>query len=315
VRSGIPAKDIAHKLYARLAQENLRARFVPIHHLQEIRDDLKEKHRQGLFDQRFYDEWIKTLIGNLSGDYSGAHSLIIVAVPQPQYRVRFNWRGESYAFIIPPTYFYHMDEPAKKSIQELLASNGYTLSEADLPKKLLTVRSGLGRYGRNNLCYVQDLGTYHRLLAFATDMVCLEDRWQDVLMLDECRSCTACRHACPTGAISDERFLLHAELCITFHNESERDFPDWLRPEWHNSLVGCMLCQKVCPVNKPVVDWIEDTCEFTEKETAQIIDKIPVEQFSPHTVQKLKDIFFDGFISSFGRNLRALLSNKGVLNR
>lgn len=309
------ANDIAKNVYARLTQEKLRGRIVSGQHLQELRDDLKSKHAQGLFNQRFYDEWIQALVLGPLEKSAAAKSLIIVAVPQPQYRVVFNWRGGSHAFIIPPTYFYHMDEPVKKILQEILDPYGYQLWDISPPKKLLAVRSGLGRYGKNNLCYIQDLGTFHRLLAFSSDMPCPQDDWHDIQMLDECRDCSACQRACPTGAISDERFLLHAELCITFHNESDRDFPDWLRPEWHNTLVGCILCQKVCPVNKPFVDWIHDTCEFSEKETAQIIDRIPIEQFSPHTMQKIKDIYFDGSTDAFGRNLRALLSKKGVLDQ
>jgi epoxyqueuosine reductase len=309
------ANDIAEKLYARLAQDKLRARIVSGQHLQELRDDLKYKHMQGLFDRRFYDGWIQALVLGPLEKTSAAGSLIIVAVPQPQYRIIFNWHEKKYAFIIPPTYFHHTDEPVKNTLQDVLRQYGYHVSDMPPPKKLLAVRSGMGRYGKNNLCYVNDLGTFHRLLAFSSDMPCPEDHWHDVQMLDECRDCTACQHGCPTGAISSDRFLLHAELCITFHNEHERDFPDWLRPEWHNALVGCMLCQKVCPVNKSVVDWIEDTCEFSEKETAQIIDRIPAEQFSPLTMQKLKAIFFDGSTYAFGRNLRALLSKKGVLDQ
>ncbi|UCC11634.1 MAG: 4Fe-4S binding protein [candidate division WOR-3 bacterium] len=133
-------------------------------------------------------------------------------------------------------------------------------------------------------------------------------------MLDECHECTLCQRACPTGAIPDDRFLLRAERCIAFHNEHERDFPDWLRPEWHNALVGCMLCQKVCPVNKPVVDWIEDTCEFSEKETTQIIDQVSTERFSAGTLEKLKNKHFEVSISTLGRNLKALMIEKGIVN-
>lgn len=306
--------NIVQELYARLAQDKLQARIVSGTHLQELRDDLKQKHTQGLFDQDFYEEWVKALVLGPLAKAASSRSLIIVGVPQPQYRVRFNWRGESHSFIIPPTYFHHMDEPVKKTLEEFLSRYHYSLSEILLPKKLLTVRSGLGRYGRNNLCYIQELGTFHRLLTFSSDMPVPQDHWYELRMLDECRDCHACERACPSGAISNERVLLHAERCITFHNESERDFPDWIRPEWHNVLVGCMLCQKACPVNQLFIDWIEDTCEFTESETTQIINGIPVEQFQPETVQKLKDIYFDGFINTFGRNLKALMVKKGVIN-
>ena len=73
--------------------------------------------------------------------------------------------------------------------------------------------------------------------------------------------------ACPTDAIRSDRFLVYAERCITFHNERPRDFPQWLDPSWHYSLVGYMICQNVCPINQKLLNWIEAAAAFSEKET------------------------------------------------
>lgn len=53
----------------------------------------------------------------------------------------------------------------------------------------------------------------------------------------------ACLIECPTGAIGKDRFLLHAERRLVFHNERPAGvpFPDWIDPAWHNALFGCTI--------------------------------------------------------------------------
>lgn len=67
----------------------------------------------------------------------------------------------------------------------------------------------------------------------------------------DCANCSVCLKNCPTGAISVNRFLIHGEKCMTYLNEyaPNYDFPEWVKPEWHNSLIGCMSCQLKCPKN------------------------------------------------------------------
>ena len=127
-----------------------------------------------------------------------------------------------------------------------------------MPEKLLAVRSGLARYGKNNITYVPGMGSLHRLAVFVSDLPCVEDNWGEVKTLKTCDGCTACMDACPTGAIVSDRFLIHAERCITFHNERIEEFPEWLDSSWHNCLVGCLRCQWVCPENRDVRQWVED---------------------------------------------------------
>ena len=127
-------------------------------------------------------------------------------------------------------------------------------------------------------------------------------------MLEECEKCQACIKGCPTNAIASDRVLLHAERCIPFFNESKDDFPDWLDPSWHNALVGCMICQKICPVNKDFVDWIDDKAEFSEEETALLLKGIPFDQHSSATQEKLAAIEWSYGLNILARNLHALLS-------
>ena len=128
------------------------------------------------------------------------------------------------------------------------------------------------------------MGSFHRLAAYYSDFPIEQDIWQELKMMDLCKECSACTNKCPTGAIPTDRFLLRVERCITFHNEhpGEIPFPEWIDPEGHNCLVGCLHCQKVCPANKKVIDWTEQGPEFSEEETFLILhgkdyDELPIE--------------------------------------
>lgn len=131
------------------------------------------------------------------------------------------WNGETLALILPPTYVGY--DETRKWVEDLLAqilrTKGYRVVRPSLPLKLLAVRSGLGWYGRNNICYVPGMGSFLQLVSVYSDLPCQKDSWREAQMMPSCQNCYACRLSCPTGAISSDRFLLRAERCIVFHNE------------------------------------------------------------------------------------------------
>ena len=107
-----------------------------------------------------------------------------------------------------------------------------------------------------------------------------------------------------------ERFLVQAGRCLTFHNEKPGDvpFPSWISPSAHNCLVGCLRCQKVCPENRGVLEWIEDGEVFSEDETAEILEGVPRERLSASVREKLQRDTLMVDLEILPRNLTALLS-------
>lgn len=174
--------------------------------------------------------------------------------------------------------------------------------------KLLAAGSGLARYGKNNITYVEDMGSYHRLTAFYTDATVFGEHWEEPQMLDQCHTCTACVKKCQTGAISSERFLLHTEKCLTYHNEREEPFPQWIDPSWHNCLIGCMVCQNACPVNKPFVRQLVHVGTFSREETGLILKDVAQGSLHQETLEKLKRINLLEYYKLISRNLNALLN-------
>jgi epoxyqueuosine reductase len=287
-------------------KRGFRGKIVPIAHVKELRQEIDALHRKNLLDKEIYDAYLASFDFECQQKLANARSLIIVSVPQPQVRVTFVQHDRSYPVIIPPTYCFASDGRVADILSAYLKPKGYKLQKARLPQKLLAARSGLAQYGKNNITYVAGMGSFHRPVVFVSDIPCAEDSWAKPSVLELCENCNACAKACPTHAIGSDRFQLHAERCITFHNERSNDFPEWLSPAWHNSLVGCMICQKVCPANKKFVKWIEPGAAFDHEETTLILDGISDDQLPRETLEKLKKLEIMEYNTVLSRNLKAL---------
>jgi epoxyqueuosine reductase len=282
---------VTQGLFGPLEERGYRGRVLPIQRLSDLQEELEARHTQGLLDEELYQEHLSVFSFRPPEGLPETRCLIVVAVPQPQMRVTFTWDGKPLPVIVPPTYYpaQQVDRQVENILAGTLRLDGYRVAQAVVPKKLLATRSGLGAYGRNNLCYVDGMGSFHRLVAFYSDLPCPEDRWQEPGTMESCRDCSACLHNCPTGAITSERFLLHAERCITFHNEKPGDvpFPAWIDPSWHNCLVGCLTCQRVCPQNRDFLDRVAEGPEFSQEETALLLRGVTLDQLAAATAEKL----------------------------
>ena len=296
-----------------LREQGYEGRIVSIEDLAELQEEFEERHRQDLIDEAVYQRYMTGFTFHPPESLPDARSLVVVAVPQPQFQVTFAWHGEATQLIAPPHYL--CAEQSRSQVRDLLAQAlepaRYRLAEAVLPKKLLAVRSGLATYGKNNISYVPRMGSFYRLAAFYSDLPCQEDNWRQSQMMEACQNCSACMRRCPTGAITSERFLLHAERCITFHNEKDSSvpFPEWLDPSWHNWLVGCLHCQLVCPQNRDVLQWVEKGPEFSQEETALLLRGVELDHLPAGMAKKLEQFDMFEFFEVWARNLRLLLSD------
>jgi epoxyqueuosine reductase len=305
--------DMWEELLSQLEEQGYQGRIVSTTRLGALQGDIEGHYRQGLLDQELYQTYLAKFAFSPPDTLPGARSIIVVAVPQPQTRVTFAWNGDAIRWVIPPTY---PERETEKRVWGLLTQAlepaGYQVAQALLPKKLLAVRSGLATYGRNNISYVPGMGSFHGLVAAYSDLPAPEGNLREPQMLDACQKCSACLHHCPAGAITAERFLLHAERCITFHNEKpgEVPFPAWMDPSWHNCLVGCLYCQRVCPQNRQRWQWYQDGEDFSQEETALLLDAVPFDQLPRALAEKLEGLEMDSYADVLSRNMNALLSQR-----
>ncbi len=303
----VDKNNIVANFYKSLEEKGYKGKIVSAKHIPELRQDVRKHHEAKLLDPEFYEEYKPYFEFESNVDFPEIKSLFIISVPQPQFEAVFHWNNKKISLLIPPTYLYGLKviNEMIEFLTEILKPEGYKVAYARLPQKTLAVRSGLAEYGRNNITYVPGMGSFHRLTTLYSDFPTEEDNWQELQMMEICKECSACTRRCPTEAIPTDRFLLRAERCITFHNEHPPEilFPEWIDPTWHNCLVGCLHCQKVCPVNKKVINWTEPGPEFSEEETRLLLNGQNLDQLPMETKKKIEQYDLVNYYEVLPRNL------------
>lgn len=306
------ALDIFKNLETRLKEYGAECRTISAGHIPE----LESEYQMSLSGQQVDKQFVKGSIRNYI-DFSASEkhptirSLVIIATPSPEVEIKFNLHEKIYSLIIPPHYSDRIKVTgnSRKITSQIFDENGYRTFSIVFPKKLLAVRSGLAKYGKNNISYVPGMGSYHRLTVFATDLQCTYDSWQDLQILDRCSRCKACLNNCPTGAICGDQFILKAERCLTYFNERSAPFPDWIDPKSHNSIVGCMRCQNVCPENQKFKSVSEEEIIFSETETNLILKDTPYDELPEKLKLKVNHLCLERYYKQLSRNMRVLVEN------
>ena len=297
--------------YKAIENKGYKARFINAKRIPDLRHDIQQQ--QDHMHPEFYEEYKSFFEFNSKVDFGEINSLIVIAVPVPQYEVTFQYKNKPISLIIPPTYLYGQKivDESEELLKNIFEPKGFNVTYARVPVKTLAVRSGLSEYGRNNITYVSGMGSFHRLAPFYSDVPIEEDIWLERKMMDICENCNACVNNCPTGAIPTDRFLLRVDKCLTYHNEQPGNisFPEWINPSWHNCLVGCLHCQKICSVNKKVKDWTEKGPFFNEKETRILLQEKNLHDLPEELKEKLNKYDLANYFEILPRNLRVFLND------
>lgn len=275
-----------------------------IMHINEVQADIEH-----FISREFID---KNLRINFNFDWGEVHkeakSVLIVAIPSLAVNVSFNIKGNILKTLVPPNYVYEKGEKKIKNIlNKNLPSGSYVNIKNMLPLKLLAVKTGIGKYGKNNLCYINGMGTHLRLFGFYLNIEAKVDSWNELCMLERCNVCTNCIKICPTKCITEDRFMIRAEKCLTHFNGSEKNLPPWIKKEWHNALVGCIKCQEICPENESFIGKTQFNLHFNKTETTKILENESIINLEDKTIKKLQSLDFLNDIFLVGRNLKLLI--------
>lgn len=288
----------------RWATENgCRIAWGPASVLDDIREELSNRASSGELDPEFHDEWLTDF--RYPNGTEG--TVIVAAFPQPGRKAVFETGEGRVEAFIPPTYGETIGRlNFSEKLFDDIPEARECLEALYVPLKSTAARFGLVRYGRNNITYVDRFGSYFQLAGFL-----VAENWKPYpgrkayrpQSVPECESCDLCIGACPTGAISDDRFLIQAHRCLTYHNEGSKPWPEDLPASAHHCLVGCMACQEACPLNAGMLSTVDSGVVFTKDETDAALE----DEVWPSVKEKLRQLQVDHYAQVLGRNLRALL--------
>jgi epoxyqueuosine reductase len=110
----------------------------------------------------------------------------------------------------------------------------------------LAARAGLGWIGKNTMLIHPRHGSWFLL----GEMVLPVELEPDAPIADHCGTCRRCIEACPTGAITPH--CVDSRRCISYQTlENRGDVPQdlWVKMREAGYLIGCDICQEVCPFN------------------------------------------------------------------
>jgi epoxyqueuosine reductase len=185
---------------------------------------------------------------------AGARSLFLLAMnyrtddPQPlhsgQGRLsRYAW-GEDYHDLIHSR-LHRLADFLRQQMPGATVRG--VVDTAPLLEREFAELAGLGWIGKNTLLLNKRLGSWFFLAALMTDV---ELEYDEPNAADHCGTCRACLDACPTEAFVAP-YVLDSRRCISYLTIELRDsIPEELRSGVGDWLLGCDVCQDVCPWNR-----------------------------------------------------------------
>jgi len=305
--------EIDSQSFARaMAKHNVQYRIVPITRVGDVYNEVMETIGNRIDNPDFARYLTPIHRYKDMNNFPGMKSVIVASKYNPCHTVSFTLKGQVKNVFVPPGYvhFYTKQSDLQGIISYELAELGFSCERIILPVKLLAVRSGLAKYGRNNISYTPESGSFHFLASFISDLPPETDVWNELELLSECSGCSICSESCPTAVIRDDRFLVHCENCITLFNRNPGIFPDWFKPELLNSLVGCIKCQLACPANQRVKGEIIAMEGFTWQETDTLLSNSDFNQLPAELQEKFTQFGFPELHPIILRNIKALLMSE-----
>ncbi len=140
----------------------------------------------------------------------------------------------------------HRSYHAMMGLKKALEAVGVRAERAAVPVKSLLVAWGLATCLDSDMLYMPGIGTRFVIQAL---MVALPEKeltfTPKQASFQACIHCKRCQRACPGGAISPRGY--DWRRCLRAYEDGPQ-MPDWVM-ERMTCLLGCEVCQDVCPLN------------------------------------------------------------------
>jgi len=285
----------------------------------DVREDFDSLRAAGEIDGAFYEDNLAWFEYPEGITLQSPASVIIVAVPRPAHSLPFEHQNGRLDTILPPTYvnYNKLFEQVHDDMDSSVLRGTCCSELLKAPLKAIAARLGLVAYGRNNITYIEGLGSYFQLVGVLTDAELPPPSGSisnHPRMNPQCSDCSLCIQACPTKAIRSKRFLLGAQRCFTLHNESPQTWPEWILPlldlcfSAQPCVIGCLRCQAVCPMNRGLLKTEPAGISFTAGETQWLLEGKPCDSnpLGAGIMSKLSKIGMGKDYSPLAKNLREL---------
>lgn len=158
---------------------------------------------------------------------------------------------------------------AARALEQRLTEAGcFARANVPYPAREAAVRAGMGLIGHSGMLITQQFGTRVVIVLMATDI----PRTGEAMARPEqaCLRCGRCAAACPSGAI-DEGGMRHPERCMRNFMMEGVTAPEPLRGKMGMRLIGCDICQRVCPMQPRLPEQRDEgfsLCDFVTADEA-----------------------------------------------
>ena len=168
---------------------------------------------------------------------------------------------------------------------------------APLLEREFAQKAGVGWAAKNTMVINREIGSYFFLSALLINQPLEYDA---PFVADHCGTCTACIEACPTDAFVSPK-VLDANKCISYLTIEHRSPIDVsLRSQMGDWILGCDICQEVCPWNRKPEPMGESVFE-------------PLKEFNPLSLVELFDLSDEDFRARFRKTPLWRPKRRGIL--
>ena len=134
---------------------------------------------------------------------------------------------------------------ASNKLMTKLRSEGVKIERGYVPIRELLTRSGVGTPLKNGLTYIPGFGTRYAVQTLFANLPEPGYTPHQTPKPARCESCHACERICPSGAIGEHGYDF--KDCARAYMGGD-PMEDWVMDAM-TCILGCELCQKICPYN------------------------------------------------------------------
>jgi epoxyqueuosine reductase len=213
--------------------------------------------QQGFGASMHFLQWQKEKRKDIKNLFPGTKSIIICAVRFPGEKefnppqsgegklARYSLQGDYHNQILPK--LEKLAQYIDLSSGEANASRAYVDTGA-ISERSLAAQAGLGWIGKNSMLIHPEEGSWFWLGTILTKANIALDQKK---ISDHCGNCRKCIDACPTQAIFESIRAIDSRKCLAYLNIEHRGaIPESFHKPMGDWLLGCDICQEVCPWNE-----------------------------------------------------------------